>query len=1118
MKRRPQATPSVGRKTAGPNGPRPRRRAIFTIASANYIAYAATLMQSVRNFHPDVQRYIVLADAHREFPDIDLAAELLSCDRIGTGLVANMQLWYTVVEINTAIKPFFFLDFMERQQFDQVVFLDPDILLFRPLTEVFDSLESHNIVLTPHITMPLPQDGKVPTDHSIMKSGIYNLGFLGAHKDTETLALLRWWSDRCLLHCQVDIAANLFTDQRWMDLAPMFVAKPMILRHPGYNVAHWNLPHRDIQQAADGSWMVNGQALVFFHFSGIDPGDPKQFSKHQNRYDIDTLGPTTELCRQYRELLMANHWHTSSQLRYGFATFPDGRPIEDAMRQWLRRVIDAGHRDPMKPLSIDSRYFDRPDEEATGRGAEITRFMYQLWLSRLDLRQAFDIFTPSGCSGYINWFINGDARRQGIDERSIAAARRLAAGKQTVGVPETVPRIAPPWPPVGTRVWRGAARDAGAFLQGNVEFALDGDRFLIPIVMALIWELRSDLQTHFRLRDIDSLHRFISWALTHGVSEGEVDPHQLSPEFLDQLTQTSGFADDHGDVPVTLGLSITQSVEIANQRYHYRQQFPVDRIGRLAHGLWFAYIAPKQFNWPRQIVARILAYFEENSTIGFDGFFLNRATLAIWELREDIRQAHPLNTDDSIREYLIWLLTHGLEEMGLSLDQLGVQLRDFLLSPAPRYTDIKQIHEIIYRARGDLQQIFSIATDAGRNEFANWLTTHFLPASAGTPVAELFQPAATPATEQPILHTATVALSGQWSAPTGRGEDLRCSAQALLTAGFADFLIVDTDTGTLRRPDGSALEENVAVEVDVNVMHYNAETAYHDWRRMQALRVSSRRAIGFWAWELEQLPSYWRATFSFYDEIWAASQFAQKAFAEPALRPVRLMPMAVIAPHGDRQVSRRELGLPDDATIFLFMFDFQSYVNRKNPEAVVHAFLRGFPAGDENVHLLIKTMGGAKQPDKLNRLRSLCADPRISLRDIVLQRDELTDLVNACDAFVSLHRSEGFGRAPAEAMLQGKPIIITDYSGTSDFATKDCAYLVDYKLVPVASDQYPGVERQRWADPNLAQAAAHMRRIHDDPEEARRVGERGRAQITRLLSPAVVGQQMRAALEDPAPR
>ena len=290
---------------------------------------------------------------------------------------------------------------------------------------------------------------------------------------------------------------------------------------------------------------------------------------------------------EYRERLIANHWRTWSQASYAFATFPNGRPIEDGMRRWLRRVIDAGRIDPAQPLQVDAQFFDQLDEEAAARGADVTRFMYQVWLDRVDLRQAFDIFTPDGYAGYVNWFLSGDARNYGLDESSIAAARRLTS-REASGAPEIVPRRAPPWPAMGTQVWRGAARDADAFLQGDIEITLAGERLLVPINMALIWELRSDLQRHFRLRSIDSLHRFMAWAMTSGVTEGDFDPHTLTSACRDQLAQLTAIPGHDADVPITRGLIITRSVETpASKRYEYCRRFPIDRIGRLAHGFWY---------------------------------------------------------------------------------------------------------------------------------------------------------------------------------------------------------------------------------------------------------------------------------------------------------------------------------------------------------------------------------------------------------------------------------------------------------------------------------------------------------------------------------------------------
>jgi glycosyltransferase involved in cell wall biosynthesis len=1070
-------------------------------------------MQSVRTYQPGAARFIILADTYRTFPTLDSAAELVFCEDLGIPLLANMALWYTVIEFNTAIKPFVCRWLFDAHRFEEVVYLDPDILLFRPLSLVFDGLTAHNIVLIPHTMAPL-RDGKEPSDLSIMKSGVYNLGFLGVRNDPEARALIDWWADRCTRHCRVDIPGHMFTDQRWMDLAPAFVPKPLILRHPGYNVAYWNLAHREVCQAPDGSWQVNGEPLVFFHFSGFDPLNPTQFSKHQNRFTVDTLGPVAALCEAYRRRLLSNGWAELSRIRYGFATFPDGRPIEDAMRHWFRRAVDEGRVQGNVPVAVGSDYFDQPDEEMATKGVTLTRFMYQYWFDRADLRAAFDVSTPQGCQAYTDWFVDGEAHRQGVDGRSVAAARRISGRPDAEAVQIVRCDTLPPWPAVSRRAWQGPSRGVARFFEGDVTATFGTVRIPVPVQIALMWELRADLQFHFTLEAVDGLYSFLAWALTSGVAEGNVDPAEFSEPFVRHMAEILPVSAHFQELPITRGLVATRFVASPHPGYEARRRFPVARASRLAHGLWYAFIAAKRFRWPLGLVAPLVAWFQSGGAVTYDGFALPNAALAIWELRLDVQLLYPLGTEDSVGGYLVWLLSHGLNEMDLSLEHLGESFRDFLAAKSPRWPGVERICAIVHGLRSDLRDAFNLATPSGQEAFDNWRANH-----AADPVIEpvtaiiLSPPAAVEAPVAPPVHKAAVALTGQWFAPTGRGEDIRCSAASLRQAGFSDFLIVDLPSGAVLTPDGRALPERVRVEVNVNVVHCNADTAYSDWRRLRGLGISAELNVGFWAWELEHLPSYWRHAFSFYDEVWASTRFARKAFRHEKLRPIRLMPMAVTTPESWREVSRRELGLPADAMLFVCIFDFRSHATRKNPEAVVQAFLRAFP-GDETAYLVIKTMGAEGNCGRLAQLAELCRDPRILIRDIELDREELIGLIKASDAFVSLHRSEGFGRGPSEAMLLGKPTILTAYSGTIDFTNEECAYLIKYKLVPVAPHEYVGVEGQRWANPDIATAGRVMRRVYEDPREARRVGQLGRARVSRLLSPKVVGVRMCDALKE----
>ena len=1081
-------------------------------------------MQSVREVHPDIARFIVLADAMQSFEGLDLAAELIACDVLPIPLIDNMKLWYTVIELNTAVKPSVFRHLFERLGFEQAVYLDPDILLFAPLTVAWNALSTHSLVLTPHMLHPL-QDGCEPSDLSIMKSGVYNCGFLAARADEQCLPFIAWWADRCLAHCRVDVPANLFTDQRWMDLAPVFVERTLILRDTAYNVAYWNIGQRRVREAKGRGWTVDGAKLVFYHFSGIAPDDPTSFSKHQNRFTIETAGDVASLCALYRARVMANGFALYKNRRYGFARFANGRPIEEHMRSWIKRAIDDKRLDPLQPLELSSEFFDERDETAQARGITLTRFMYQFWLDRPDLQRVFDIHTDDGLEAFLEWFIGGDAEAQGIDGRSIAAGALLHDGAAHAEAANTG-TAPPPWPSVASRCATVPAREAGSQLHGDVVVHMGPADTRLPMQAALAWELRADLQRVFPIADLDTLQEYVAWSITAGLIEDVVDRALLTPAFIGQIVRLSTISAYYKDVPLTEGMLITRKVATRREHLMGWLRFPTDRNSRLSHGFWFAFVAHSHYRWPDVIAARVRAFFREPTDFTIDGFALNRAEMALWEMRSDLQRTFPLEDRRSAWNYLLWLLTQGFAELGLDPIDIDARLPSMLAAPSLTCPALPNALVMVHAARRDLQGVFDIEDPGGASGFLAWGEQNFQTTYAGTPLGALHLPFANPAPAAPappaappprVVHRAAVALTGQWAARSGRGEDLRCTVLSLNAVGFTDFIVVDRDTGALHGANGAMLPAG-EVQALINIVHLNADTAYNDWRFLDQHAVRAARVIGWWAWELDRLPRRWLHAYSFYDEIWAATAFARAAFAREALRPVKLVPMAVVAPVVPARPERARLGLPDDATVFLFMFDFRSYASRKNPEAAVQAFLTAFPEPEENVRLLIKTQGGAAAAIPWRRLNALCRDPRIEIRDASIGRAEVLELIASADAFVSLHRSEGFGRGPAEAMLMGKPVVITGYSGTADFASPDCAYVVGYRLVPVGAGEYPGAEGQSWADANVAQAAQAMRRIHEDADGARATGERGRARIQHLYAPLVCGRAVLAALGLPEPR
>jgi glycosyltransferase involved in cell wall biosynthesis/predicted SAM-dependent methyltransferase len=266
--------------------------------------------------------------------------------------------------------------------------------------------------------------------------------------------------------------------------------------------------------------------------------------------------------------------------------------------------------------------------------------------------------------------------------------------------------------------------------------------------------------------------------------------------------------------------------------------------------------------------------------------------------------------------------------------------------------------------------------------------------------------------------------------------------------------------------------------------------------------------VGYWTWELATFPEEWQDSFANYQEIWVPSTFALASIAGSAPIPVS----RVYCVHIDESrlnPSRARFDLPEDAYIFVFNFDFHSFLARKNPTAVVSAFKMAFDDRND-VLLLLKSINGQHHPRELQHLREAIGQaPNIRHIETHMWRHDLLSLIACCDCYVSLHRSEGFGLTIAEAMYLGKPVIATGYSGNMDFMTVNNSLPVRYRLVEVRPDEYPPHRPGFvWADPDVAHAAELMHFVCEDRDVAKQLGERAAADIKRLLSPQAAGQEL----------
>ena len=689
---------------------------------------ARALAESWNAAHPGCPFFVLLLDSPDGFfrPEQEPFQTVLTSE-LEIPNLNGFLFKYTILEASTAVKPYLLDYLFERYSVRKLLYLDPDILIFRPLDPLRQRLENANILLTPHLLSPLPNDGRGQTEHDILQAGTYNLGFLGIRNSLESKRLLRWWSEKLYHHCIVSFQDNLFVDQRWMDMAPGLFDGVEIVRDSGFNVAYWNLHERSI--ATDGEVTVNNSPLYFFHFSGFDPNKPWIVSKYQNRFEMSTIGDARKLYNQYRELLIQKGWETTSGWPYGHDYFANGVRVPAAARKyyWSLGPNVAHLGNPFLWLGDDAK-------------------------ADVGLRSPMDTALPAGLNllGYFE-------SEKGVGEGARSNLRII----QAADVPYCV----------NNRV------DSGS---NNVE------------------RLSEELRTH-------------------------------NPYLINLMT---------------------------------------------------------------------------------------------------------LNAD-------------GLYEFG---------------STHPEY------------------------------------------------------------------------LSG----------------------------------------------------------HYN---------------------IAYWAWELPEFPPFWATSFAYADEIWTPSRFTRDSVASCSPIPVRVVPHSLEIEDADTPANRSALDISDDLFVFLFLFDFHSFLERKNPLGLIEAYKRAF-GGRKDVQLLIKSQHSAQHQPELKLLERACEGANVRILDAVLTREDKQNLMRAADCYVSLHRSEGFGLTMAEAMLYGKPVIATGYSGNVDFMSDEDSFLVPYRIIRLKETHGPYIAGYHWADPDLDAACDAMRYVESNREAAVAVGRKAQTKVRQLLHPATIAASVRARLEE----
>ena len=411
--------------TAGSGG---ARVAACTIIAKNYLPFARLLASSFRRFHPEAPFFVLLVD--RVGGRFDPAAEpfeLIEVESLSEIPELRSFLFrYTMLEISTAVKPFLIQHLFARPGIEKLVYLDPDILLYRSLDELAEILDRRAIVLTPHLTEPI-EDDRHPSELAILQSGAYNLGFLALRRSETVDRFLAWWGERLVEHCRVDVERGLFVDQKWIDLVPGLFPDVHVLVSPAYNVAYWNLHSRRV--SAGPPPRVDGEELVFFHFSGFDPEDAGRVSKHQNRFTLGTVGEAKALYLDYRERLLAAGYVECRGWPYAFGRFDDGVAIPDLARGLYLSLGPSRRRfgDPFANGEGSFFAWANAPAKGGGGGAYLSRLLHHLYRGRPDLGASFPDPAGRDLPRFARWLEEAGAREYGLGPELLAPVAGLLA-------------------------------------------------------------------------------------------------------------------------------------------------------------------------------------------------------------------------------------------------------------------------------------------------------------------------------------------------------------------------------------------------------------------------------------------------------------------------------------------------------------------------------------------------------------------------------------------------------------------------------------------------------------------------------------------------------------------
>lgn len=1029
---------------------------LVTMCTLNYLHYARTMIASVREHHSpeELAIHLMIVDWDGQEPVEVEHATVFSARNIGVDRFDYMALKFNAMELSCACKPHFLHYVMAQTQYKKIVFIDADIYIFGRLDHLLDSLNEFNMVVTPHTSAPPPmRDGSQvrPRLKEIMYAGSYNSGIIGMNVVPQNAEFVRRWSEiltapAAFLNDQE--LENIEQEQQLFNWLVSLASNVKVLKDTAYNVAYWNLHDRSLRYTGwddennpDPSWRVDGLPLVAFHFSGFSLRNMRRLSRHDFRYDLYFLPSVTKLVEFYAQQLIKNGGLETQELQYRFNRFRSGLEITPEMRMIYKKHELFLWSDVNPWDDAGEHYYVQRLFLPVAQTASLLPVALYYIYQNRGDLQAAFPHAHIEPESMIRWFI-----RAGLTEQ-VALYQCYDLHRPVV------PKL--------NRAY-------------TLQKILRRYEASFPVLRQPMSQGRSQF--------VAGLREMRQGKLFDQVQSLEFEYFAISPVYLIRkfVQQNPKIARSFPDLLFADAPAFAEWFR-KNAENHFLDPKLADIFLQKAQG---------------HALARIFSFLNEDQGLAVHWPLAlvgqNKAECMI-ALLSQVQYDRQFDLDDIIM--FAWLMeTRPWAGLPLTFELLANARRQ----PSPLLPEGQEALLGPLLSKPGFREALAAYRNQMRDKKAEEVSIRSQIGASSEKGGQL-NPAGDPG----------VNFFGYFKSPIGLGSLSKGLALALGTAGVPvqkTVLNIASMEKDLRPDDFIRTYDHT---LNTNLFVSYPHLPYRLLETYPNHVVKGRNNIVYLAWEQRDGYPTWVEDYAAFDQIWALSDFAAGSFRRYMKRDdVVAVPGVVDFASFPAAASKSEAGLDPDYFTFLYVFDAHSSIERKNPEAAIKAFIQAF-SPKEKVQLLLKVNNSHRLDcrPRLQRLQNLASRSGMNIRFLManLPRNKVLNVISAADCYVSLHRAEGFGYTCAEAMAYGKPVIATNYSGTTEFMDTKSAFLVDYQECEVNEADGPFQRGSIWAEPSVEHAAAQMRQVYLYQQAAKEIGEAGSLKVRQLLSAERVG-------------